>query len=70
MRELAAATAQTHVLFNNCFADNGVSNAGEFARLLGVGPPRRPAPRHLPGLEPPPEAEHDDKPGTDPGATV
>ena len=70
VRELAAATAQTHVLFNNCFADNGVSNAGEFARLLGVGPPRRPAPRHLPGLEPPPEAEHDDKPGTDPGATV
>ena len=27
VQELAAATAQTHVLFNNCFADNGVSNA-------------------------------------------
>ena len=48
VRELAAATAETHVLFNNCFADNGVSNAGEFARLLGVGVPRPPAPRHLP----------------------
>ena len=55
VRELAAATAQTHVLFNNCFADNGVSNAGEFARLLGVGAPRRPALRTLPGLEPRPE---------------
>ena len=29
--------------------------AGEFARLLGVRAPRRPAPRHLPGLELPPE---------------
>ena len=55
VQELAAATAQTHVLFNNCFADNGVSNAGEFARLLGIDVPRSPAPRHLPGLEPPSE---------------
>ena len=52
VRELAAATGETHVLFNNCYSDSGVRNAGEFAQLLGDQAPRKPAPQYLPGMEP------------------
>lgn len=33
-RELAAEAKQLHVLMNNCYADYGVRNAGQFANLL------------------------------------
>ena len=33
-RELAGEAKQLHVLMNNCYADYGVRNAGQFARLL------------------------------------
>ncbi len=33
-RELAAESEQLHVLMNNCYADYGVRNAGQFAELL------------------------------------
>jgi uncharacterized protein YecE (DUF72 family) len=34
-RELAGEAKQLHVLMNNCYADYGVRNAGQFAGLLG-----------------------------------
>jgi uncharacterized protein YecE (DUF72 family) len=34
-RELAGEAKQLHVLMNNCYADYGVRNAGQFAALLG-----------------------------------
>jgi uncharacterized protein YecE (DUF72 family) len=33
-RELAGEAKQLHVLMNNCYADYGVRNAGQFAELL------------------------------------
>ncbi len=33
-RELAAESKQLHILMNNCYADYGVRNAAQFARLL------------------------------------
>jgi uncharacterized protein YecE (DUF72 family) len=35
-RELAGEAKQLHVLMNNCYADYGVRNAGQFAGLLGA----------------------------------
>ena len=35
-RELAGEAKQLHVLMNNCYADYGVRNAGQFADLLGA----------------------------------
>ena len=35
-RELAAESQQLHVLMNNCYADYGVRNAGQFADLLAA----------------------------------
>jgi uncharacterized protein YecE (DUF72 family) len=35
VRELAGEAKQLHVLMNNCYADYGVRNAGQFAGLLG-----------------------------------
>ncbi len=37
LRKLAAETAETHVLMNNCYRDYGVRNAYEFGQLLGEG---------------------------------
>lgn len=37
VRKLAAETAETHVLMNNCYRDYGVRNAYEFGQLLGEG---------------------------------
>jgi uncharacterized protein YecE (DUF72 family) len=34
VRELAAQANDTHVLFNNCYANYGASNALELAQLL------------------------------------
>ena len=37
VRELADQARETHVVFNNCYRDYGVRNAGQMAELLGVG---------------------------------
>lgn len=37
VEELAGRARQVHVLFNNCYADKGVRNAAQMARLLGRG---------------------------------
>ncbi|MBR8059802.1 DUF72 domain-containing protein [Burkholderia dolosa] len=35
--DVAARTAHTHVVFNNCYCDVGVRNAGTLMRLVGAG---------------------------------
>lgn len=37
VRKLAAETAETRVLMNNCYPDYGVRNADDFGQLLGEG---------------------------------
>lgn len=37
VRDLAAGTRETHVVFNNCYRDYGVRNARELGELLGEG---------------------------------
>ena len=37
VKELAVGAGETHVVFNNCYADYGVRNARQMAELLGEG---------------------------------
>lgn len=42
IQRLAAQARETHVLFNNCYADHGVVNARQLSDLLGIEPPPPP----------------------------
>lgn len=50
IRAVAEQVRHTHVLFNNCYADHGVTNAKRLAELVGAVAPEPPEPPSQPSL--------------------